>query len=133
MAAAKWVYLAVAGIVWVPAGAILGWAFKPAAASAQFEQPSPTAIPERAFPGMRVSYSGSGTFQVPAQVTPGQYIVTASGLTFGCSWELRKADDGKPKSVTDAGAVSRGETGQFTVRGSDRVLKLLGDCMWRQP
>lgn len=126
-----------AAAVWVVVGGVVGlaggWAVKPAAGAGQFEQPAPTAIAERAFPGVRINYVGSGTFQVPNQVTPGTYIVTASGLTFGCSWELRTADDGKPKSVTASGAVSRGETSQFTVGRSDRLLKLLGDCMWRQP
>jgi hypothetical protein len=125
----RWVYI-IAAILWAPLGGLVGWAVKPAPASATFEQPAPTAIAERAFPGTRISYVGAGTFQVPAQVIPGTYIVTASGLTFGCAWIRLKADDDRPKSVIDEGSVSRGGFDRFTVGPSDRVLKLLGDCTW---
>lgn len=123
----RWVYW-LAAIVWALVGGLIGWAVKPAPAAATFEQPAPTAIAERAFPGMRVSYVGSGTFKVPSQVAPGDYIVTASGLTFGCAWVRLKADDGKPKSVIDSGTVNRGGFDRFTVGSGDRVLKLIGDC-----
>jgi hypothetical protein len=98
--------------------------------SASFEQPAPAAIAERAFPGARINYVGSGTFQVPAQATPGTYIVAAGSSTFGCAWERLKADDDKPKSVIDSGTVNRGGFDRFTVASGDRVLKLLGDCTW---
>jgi hypothetical protein len=123
-----------AAAVWTLVGAVpaaaAGYALKPSAEAGQFEQSSPTAIPERAFPGVRINWVGGGTFQVPSQVTPGTYIVTASGLTFGCSWIRLKADDDKPKSVIDSGTVNRGGFDRFTVGSGDRLLKLLGDCMW---
>lgn len=123
-----------AAAVWVVVGAVpaaaAGYALKPSTEAGQFEQPSPAAIAERAFPGVRVNWVGSGTFQVPAQATPGTYIVTASGLTFGCSWIRLKADDDKPKSEIDSGTVNRGGFDRFTVGSGDRLLKLLGDCMW---
>lgn len=135
MAASRWIYLVAAAILWVPIGGVAGWAAKSGTASsaARFEQPAPAVVPQSAFPGVRVTYVGGGTFQVPAQAAPGTYIVTASGNTFGCSWLRLKADDDRQKSVIDSGTVNRGEFGQFTVSRSDRVLKLLGDCMWRQP
>jgi hypothetical protein len=123
-----------AAAVWIVVGCVVGlavgWAVKPAAGAGQFEQPAPTAIAERAFPGVRINYVGSGTFQVPNQVTPGTYILTASGLTFGCSWIRLKANDDKPKSVIAEGSINRGGFDRFTVGSGDRVLKLLGDCMW---
>ena len=127
----RWVYW-LAAILWLPVGSLVGYAVGHNArpASAQFEPAGPAAVPEKAFPGVRINYVGSGKFQVPSQVTPGTYIVAASGLNFGCSWELRKADDSKPKSVIAEGSVNRGEFGQFTVVRTARVLKLLGDCMW---
>lgn len=123
-AAAVWV---LPGLI---AGGAAGYALKPSTDAGQFEQPSPAAIAERAFPGVRINWVGSGTFQVPAQATPGTYIVTASGLTFGCSWIRLKADDDRPRSVIGSGSVSRGGFDRFTVGGADRVLRLLGDCMW---
>lgn len=125
----RWVYWLAAAvwmIVTLPTGYAIGHGT--ASTSAAFEQPAPTAIAERAFPGMRVNYVGSGTFKVPSQVAPGTYIVTASGLTFGCSWVTLTADNDKPKSVGDSGTVNRGAFGQFTVAPTDRVLKLIGDC-----
>lgn len=120
-----------AALLFLPVGGIIGYALPhPTASGAQFEQPTPAAAPQTAFPGARINWVGSGTFRVPAQATPGTYIVTASGLTFGCSWIRLKADDDKPKSVIDSGTVNRGGFGQFTVAASDRVLKLLGDCTW---
>jgi hypothetical protein len=129
MRAGKWVYW-VAAILWVPAGVLVGYAVRGSDGSAQFEQVDPAAVPEKAFPGVRINYVGGGTFKVPAQVTPGTYIVTASGLTFGCAWIRLKADDDKPKSVIDSGTVNRGGFDRFTVGSGDRVLKLLGDCTW---
>jgi len=124
-----------AAAVWVLVGAVpaaaAGYALKPDD-SAQFVQAAPDAVPEQAFPGVRTSYVGSGTFKVPSQVAPGTYIVTASGLTFGCSWIRLKVDDDKPKSVISSGTVNRGGFDHFTVSRSDRVLRLLGDCMWAQ-
>jgi hypothetical protein len=99
-------------------------------AAAQFEQPAPDAIAERAFPGTRINYVGSGTFRVPSQAPPGTYIVAAGNGTFGCSWIRLKADDDKPKSVIDSGSVNRGGFDRFTVGSADRVLRLLGDCTW---
>lgn len=124
-----------AAAVWVVVGGVVGlaggWAVKPAPAAGQFEQPAPTAIAERAFPGVRINWVGSGTFQVPNQVPPGSYIVAAgSTSTFGCSWIRLKADDDKPKSVIDSGTVNRGGFDRFTVGSGDRLLKLLGDCTW---
>lgn len=123
-AAAAWALVGAVG------GGAAGYALKPD--SAEFVQAAPDAVPEKAFPGVRTSYVGSGTFQVPAQVAPGTYIVTASGLTFGCSWIRLKIDDDKPKSVIASGTVNRGGFDHFTVGRSDRVLRLLGDCMWAQ-
>ena len=97
--------------------------------SAQFEQPAPTAIAERAFPGTRINYVGSGTWTVPNQVPPGAYIVAAGNGAFGCSWLRLKTDDDKPKSVIDSGTVNRGGFDRFTVARTDEVLKLLGDCI----
>jgi hypothetical protein len=123
-----------AAAIWVIVGAVpaaaAGYALKPTAGAGQFEQPALAAVPEKAFPGVRINYAGSGTFKVPSQVTPGTYIVTTSGLTFGCSWVRLKADDDKPKSEIDSGTVNRGGFDRFTVGSGDRVLKLLGDCMW---
>jgi len=130
---AKLTYWAAAA-VWTVVGAVpaaaAGYALKPE--SAQFMQAAPDAVPEKAFQGVRINYVGSGTFRIPDQVTPGTYIVTASGLTFGCSWIRRSADDDKPKSVIDSGTVNRGGFDHFTVGRGDRVLQLLGDCMWAQ-
>jgi hypothetical protein len=127
---APWIYLA-ATAVWLLVGGIVGWAVKPTPAAGQFEQPAPAAIAERAFPGARINWVGSGTFTVPAEVTPGAYIVAAgTSSTFGCSWIRLKADDDKPKSVIDEGVVNRGGFDRFTVGSGDRVLKLLGDCTW---
>lgn len=127
------VYWLAAGL-WAIPGVLLGgvgaWALKPTAASAQFEQPAATAIPERAFPGARVSYGGSGLFRVPSQVPPGSYIVAAGSGTFGCSWQRLSSDDGKPKSEIDSGAINRGGFDRFTVAPSDRFLRLFGDCTW---
>jgi len=126
-------YWAAAGLWAIPAlviGGAAGYELKPTARAGQFEQPALAAVPEKAFPGVRINYAGSGTFKVPSQVTPGTYIVTTSGLTFGCSWVRLKADDDKPKSVIAEGNVNRGGFDRFTVGSGDRVLKLLGDCMW---
>lgn len=126
-----WLAASVWTVVGVIPGLAVGWAVKPAAGTGQFEQPAPTAIAERAFPGVRINYVGSGTFTVPAQVTPGSYIVAAGNTSpFGCSWIRLKADDDKPKSVIDSGTVNRGGFDRFTVGSGDRVLKLLGDCTW---
>lgn len=126
----RWVYW-VAAILWAPIGGLVGWAVKPAPATATFEQPAATAIPERAFPGVRLSWSGGGTFQVPAQAPPGDYIVAAgSASAFGCTWLRLRKDDGKPKSEIGSGSVNRGGFDRFTVGSGDRVLKLLGDCTW---
>lgn len=128
---AKWVYW-LAAAVWTVVSVPIGYAVGHGATAdaGQFEQPTLAAVPEKAFPGVRINYAGSGTFKVPSQVTPGTYIVTTSGLTFGCSWVRLKADDDKPKSEIDSGTVNRGGFDRFTVGSGDRVLKLLGDCMW---
>jgi hypothetical protein len=126
-------YWAAASLWAIPAlvvGGAAGYALRPTTHAGQFEQPALAAVPEKAFPGVRINYAGSGTFRVPSQVTPGTYIVTTSGLTFGCSWVRLKADDDKPKSEIDSGTVNRGGFDRFTVGSSDRVLKLFGDCMW---
>lgn len=123
LAAAAWI------IVSGPVGYAVGHNTKPAA---QFEQPAPTAIAERAFPGARLSWSGSGTFQVPNQAPPGSYIVAAGNGSFGCSWVRLRADDGKPKSEIDSGTVNRGGFDRFTIGSGDRLLKLLGDCTWAE-
>lgn len=126
-----WAYV-LAAALWLPFGFGIGYIFKArtTAAPAQFEQPGPAATPGKAFPGARINWVGAGVFKVPAQVAPGTYIVTATGNTFGCAWIRLKADSGRPKDVIDSGTVNRGGFGQFTVGGSDRVLKLLGDCTW---
>lgn len=117
---------------WLLPGAVAGYAAHEITAkpAAQFEPAAVAVAPQKAFPGARISYSGSGTFQVPGQVAPGTYMVTASGLTFGCAWERLKSVDDKPKSVIDSGAVNRGTFGQFTVSPSDKLLRLSGDCTW---
>lgn len=125
-----WLASAVWMIPGLVAGVAGGFALKPDSTSASFEQPAPAAIAERAFPGARLSWSGGGTFQVPAQAAPGEYIVAAGSSAFGCAWVRLKADDGKPKSVIDSGAINRGGFDRFTVASTDRVLKLQGDCEW---
>lgn len=121
-----------AAALWTIVGAVpaaaAGYALKPASASAQFEQPAPTAIAERAFPGTRINYVGGGTFHVPGEAPPGRYMITPSGSTIGCIWKRLKANDDKPKSVIAAGAPNRGASDEIIVEPSDRFLALLGDC-----
>lgn len=124
-------YWAAAALWTIPAlvvGGAVGYALKPVAASAQFEQPTPTATAELAFPGTRINYVGGGTFRVPAEAPPGRYLITPSGSTIGCIWKRLKANDDKPKSVVDAGAPNRGASDEIIVAPSDRFLALLGDC-----
>lgn len=119
-----------AGIPWVVVGGVVGFAVhRTPSSAAQFEA-SPLAAPAVQFPGARINYVGSGTYRVPSQVAPGTYVFTATGNTFGCTWERLKADDDKPKSIIDSGSVNRGGFGQFSVKPGDRVVKMIGDCTW---
>jgi hypothetical protein len=130
MMATKTYWLAAS--VWTIVGAVvagpIGYALNPSADAGHFEQPAPTAIAERAFPGTRVNYVGSGLFRVPSQVPPGDYIVAAGTSAFGCSWIRLSSDDGKPKSEIDSGLLNRGGFDRLTVSPKDRFLRLLGDC-----
>lgn len=124
-----------AAAVWILPGIVLGAAGYGAkdyfsSDAGQFEQPAPTAIAERAFPGVRVTYVGSGLFRVPSQVAPGKYLITATDSTFGCTWKRLRADDEKPKSLIAGDTISRGGFDQFTVAASDKLLSLDGNCTW---
>jgi hypothetical protein len=127
-----WAYIWAAA-AWLAIGGGAGYVWRAGTtptSAAQFEQPAATAIPQRAFPGAKVNYSGNGTYAVPGQAPPGEYTVTAGGSPYGCTWARLSATDGKPKNEIDAGTVVRGGLGQFTVASGDRALKMQGDCWW---
>jgi hypothetical protein len=115
----------------IPA-ALVGFAFgknlHPATA-ATFDSPVAVA-PQTAWAGARLSYSGSGTWHVPAQVPPGTYMVTATGNVFGCAWYRLSKDDGKPRSEIEAGSVNRGSFSVFTVASTDKLVRFRGECAW---
>ncbi len=83
----------------------------------EFVATPPTAERADPFPGMEVDYVGSGKFKVPEQAPPGEYAVTSTSGTFGCSWWVLKADDGKPKSEITAGTFNRAGFDSFGLDG----------------
>lgn len=121
-------FLLVATIV-----ALLGslGAFTRDTAGGEFVTTPPPAAGADLFPGMAVSFTGSGKFRVPEQAPPGEYAVTSTSGTFGCSWWILKADDGKPRSEISAGTFNRAGFDTLTIPASARWLKLLGDCTLR--
>lgn len=125
----KIIYI-LAAAVWTAVGAIGGYAFHPSSAPAPSWQETALPAANEMPAGIRINYIGAGMFAVPDQLTPGTYIVTATGNTFGCYWGRLKATDGKVKSIVDSGTVSRGGFGQFTVQRADKAVKLIGDCTW---
>jgi hypothetical protein len=118
-------------------GGILGWVGNSAQHSEDvgtFQSAQQTVVarvPELPS-GVRLNWVGSGLFKTPSEMAPGGYIVTATGNTFGCAWETRKANDEKPKSVIDSGTVARGSLAQFSITPSTRVIRLIGDCTWEK-
>lgn len=89
---------------------------------------APVGARPAAFPGMEIDYVGSGKFHVPDQAPPGEYAVTSTSGTFGCSWWVLKADDSKPKSEITAGTFNRAGFDTFVIPVSARWLKLMGRC-----
>lgn len=132
----KWSWFTYMAVILGPAlvGVLIGYigrrAQEPASGGELVQPVALATVTAKAFPDTQLNWVGAGTFTVPAQAAPGTYILTATGNTFGCSWERLKADDGKPKSVIDSGTVTRGGFSQFTVDSGDKLLKLLGDCTW---
>lgn len=76
------------------------------------------------------TYSGTGTFRVPAQVPAGTYMVTAGAGDFGCYWERLRALDGRKASVLSTGNASRGAYGRLVVTQHDVAVLFAGDCVW---
>ena len=128
---AKWLYFGFS-VFWAVIGGLLGYAIyygTHPVPEPQFQDVQ-AAAPENPLPGVRISYVGSGIFKVPSEFSPGTYVVTASGTTFGCFWGRLKAPDNKTTSIIDGDAVNRGGIAQFTVEGKDKAVKLVGDCTW---
>lgn len=125
-------YVVAAVLLALVGGALGGHYLTPERPSAAtFSVPGDVAARPPAFPGMAVSFTGSGKFRVPEQAPPGEYAVTSTSGTFGCSWWILKADDGKPKSEISAGTFNRAGFDTLTIPASARWLKLLGDCTLR--
>jgi hypothetical protein len=104
-----------------------------AASSATFTAPATNdgyaAAAHDAFPGAEVNYVvSSRTYRVPAEVPRGDYLITPTGTIFGCTWERRKANDGKPKSTLEMGAPARGSSDEVSIGAADRYLVLNGGC-----
>jgi len=79
---------------------------------------------------VRVTYSGAGLYLVPSQFAAGTYMVTAGAGDFGCYWERLKAFDGRKASILSSGDASRGGYGRLVVSGTDRAVRMVGDCVW---
>jgi hypothetical protein len=112
--------------------AFAGYRFAPRAEASAGAFTVPAAVGVEAFPGARVIRSGSGTFRVPEQAPPGDYLVTPSGSVLNCTWKLLTKNDDKPKSLIAAGAPNRGASDEVLIGPSARFLVLLGDCTWSE-
>jgi hypothetical protein len=113
-------------------GGLAGWLIAPQTEASAATFAVPVAAGAEAFPGARALHSGSGTFRVPEQAPPGDYLVTPSGSVLNCTWKLLKAKDGKPKSLIAGGSPNRGASDEVTIGPSARFLVFLGDCTWAE-
>jgi hypothetical protein len=123
----------IAALILLPLlGALAGHYLAPASEPSTATFAVPTAAGAEAFPGTRTMHSGRGTFRVPEQAPPGDYLITPSGSVLNCTWKVLKARDGKPKSLIAGGSPNRGASDEVTIGPSARFVVFLGDCTWAE-
>lgn len=118
--------------------ALLGAGFIGSAVGAQHAVAAPqpttgaiTVAKVPTLPGFTLTWGGTGTLTVPAQVAPGSYLVAADD-NLGCVWERLKKNDGRVSSRLDQGKIPRGAAPMVVeVLNTDRYLRLLG-CAFKR-
>lgn len=83
-----------------------------------------TVAKEPSLPGFALTYSGTGTLDVPAQVAPGTYLIGPSDD--GCVWQRLRRDSYSVNAIIATGQLGRGAPPRLVVvERTDRYLRLL--------
>jgi hypothetical protein len=84
-------------------------------------------------PGFALTWSGTGTLDVPVQVAPGAYLIGPSDDALGCVWQRLRRDNDSADSIIATGQLGRGSAARLvTVEKTDRFVRFLGGCAFRR-
>lgn len=96
-------------------------------------QPAPPAKPVATSARATPATISAGTWEVPGEVKPGTYKVTAPGARgegWACYWARLNDLDASFESINDNGNLDAGERGILVVKKTDKFVELTGDCVW---